>query len=84
MGASHGDFVKYPRTPHLFGSKGISSGLLSKPEGSVSIFHVSFRVSLACLLDSSGATWEHTGKVQRRWIAARIETLTSFESAAIA
>lgn len=22
MGASHGDFVKYPRTPHLFGSKG--------------------------------------------------------------
>lgn len=21
-GASHGDFVKYPRTPHLFGSKG--------------------------------------------------------------
>lgn len=22
MGASHGDFVKYPRTPHLFGSTG--------------------------------------------------------------
>jgi hypothetical protein len=22
MGATHGDFVKYPRTPHLFGSKG--------------------------------------------------------------
>ena len=22
MGASHGDFVKYPRTPHLFGAKG--------------------------------------------------------------
>jgi hypothetical protein len=22
MGASHGDFIKYPRTPHLFGSKG--------------------------------------------------------------
>ena len=22
MGASRGDFVKYPRTPHLFGSKG--------------------------------------------------------------
>ncbi|MBW3596551.1 MAG: RNA ligase family protein [Planctomycetes bacterium] len=22
MGASHGEFVKYPRTPHLFGSKG--------------------------------------------------------------
>jgi hypothetical protein len=22
MGASHGNFVKYPRTPHLFGSKG--------------------------------------------------------------
>lgn len=22
MGTSHGDFVKYPRTPHLFGSKG--------------------------------------------------------------
>ncbi len=22
MGMSHGDFVKYPRTPHLFGSKG--------------------------------------------------------------
>jgi len=22
MGSSHGDFVKYPRTPHLFGSKG--------------------------------------------------------------
>ncbi|WP_010587384.1 RNA ligase family protein [Schlesneria paludicola] len=22
MGISHGDFVKYPRTPHLFGSKG--------------------------------------------------------------
>ena len=22
MGASHGDFVKYPRTPHLFGSRG--------------------------------------------------------------
>ena len=22
MGASHGDFTKYPRTPHLFGSKG--------------------------------------------------------------
>ena len=22
MGASHGDFIKYPRTPHLFGSQG--------------------------------------------------------------
>lgn len=22
MGASHGDFIKYPRTPHLFGSRG--------------------------------------------------------------
>jgi len=22
MGASHGEFIKYPRTPHLFGSKG--------------------------------------------------------------
>ena len=22
MGVSHGDFIKYPRTPHLFGSKG--------------------------------------------------------------
>ena len=22
MGQSHGDFTKYPRTPHLFGSKG--------------------------------------------------------------
>ena len=22
MGSSHDDFVKYPRTPHLFGSKG--------------------------------------------------------------
>src|SRR5437868_15114956 len=22
MGASHGDFTKYPRTPHLFGSRG--------------------------------------------------------------
>ena len=22
MGTSHGDFIKYPRTPHLFGSKG--------------------------------------------------------------
>lgn len=22
MGASHGDFIKYPRTPHFFGSKG--------------------------------------------------------------
>jgi hypothetical protein len=22
MGASYGDFTKYPRTPHLFGSKG--------------------------------------------------------------
>ena len=22
MGASHGDFIKYPRTPHLFGSEG--------------------------------------------------------------
>lgn len=22
MGSSHGDFIKYPRTPHLFGSKG--------------------------------------------------------------
>lgn len=22
MGASHGEFTKYPRTPHLFGSKG--------------------------------------------------------------
>jgi hypothetical protein len=22
IGASHGDFIKYPRTPHLFGSKG--------------------------------------------------------------
>src|SRR5688500_3969245 len=22
MGASRGDFIKYPRTPHLFGSKG--------------------------------------------------------------
>ena len=24
MGTSNGDFVKYPRTPHLFGSKGTS------------------------------------------------------------
>jgi len=24
MGASRGDFVKYPRTPHLFGSRGTS------------------------------------------------------------
>lgn len=24
MGSSHGDFIKYPRTPHLFGSKGTS------------------------------------------------------------
>ena len=24
MGISHGDFVKYPRTPHLFGSRGTS------------------------------------------------------------
>ncbi|MCH5373972.1 MAG: RNA ligase family protein, partial [Planctomycetes bacterium] len=22
MGTSHGEFVKYPRTPHLFGSRG--------------------------------------------------------------
>ncbi len=22
MGSSHDDFIKYPRTPHLFGSKG--------------------------------------------------------------
>src|SRR4051795_8466302 len=22
MGSSHGEFVKYPRTPHLFGSRG--------------------------------------------------------------
>ena len=22
MGASHGEFIKYPRTPHLFGSTG--------------------------------------------------------------
>ena len=22
MGTSYGDFIKYPRTPHLFGSKG--------------------------------------------------------------
>ena len=22
MGTSHGDFTKYPRTPHLFGSQG--------------------------------------------------------------
>jgi hypothetical protein len=22
MGTSHGDFIKYPRTPHLFGSEG--------------------------------------------------------------
>ena len=22
MGTSHGEFIKYPRTPHLFGSKG--------------------------------------------------------------
>ncbi|MCE9547046.1 MAG: RNA ligase family protein, partial [Planctomycetia bacterium] len=22
MGSTHGDFIKYPRTPHLFGSKG--------------------------------------------------------------
>ena len=22
MGSSHGQFVKYPRTPHLFGSRG--------------------------------------------------------------
>ena len=33
MGSSHGNFVKYPRTPHLFGSKGTADDKhLSEPD----------------------------------------------------
>lgn len=27
MGATRDDFIKYPRTPHLFGSKGTDAGI---------------------------------------------------------
>ena len=38
MGASHGEFVKYPRTPHLFGSKGTDDDKhLGKAESTASI-----------------------------------------------
>lgn len=42
MGSSHGDFVKYPRTPHLFGSKGTDDDK-----------HLNERDSLAFLDDES-------------------------------
>lgn len=42
MGASHGDFVKYPRTPHLFGSKGTDDDK-----------HLGKRESLAFIGDAS-------------------------------
>jgi len=42
MGASRGDFVKYPRTPHLFGSRGTSDDK-----------HWGERESLALLADDS-------------------------------
>lgn len=32
MGTSHGDFVKYPRTPHVFNSKGIDDKYLSEKD----------------------------------------------------
>lgn len=42
MGASHGDFVKYPRTPHLFGSRGTDDDK-----------HLSAKKSLAFISDES-------------------------------
>lgn len=42
MGSSHGDFVKYPRTPHLFGSRGTADDK-----------HLGERESLAFLADES-------------------------------
>jgi len=42
MGTSHGDFVKYPRTPHLFGSRGTDDDK-----------HLSDKESLAFLADES-------------------------------
>lgn len=42
MGASHGNFVKYPRTPHLFGSRGTDDDK-----------HMAERESLAFLADDS-------------------------------
>ncbi|MEQ8850056.1 RNA ligase family protein [Botrimarina sp.] len=42
MGSSHGDFVKYPRTPHLFGSRGTADDK-----------HLGERESLAFLADPS-------------------------------
>lgn len=42
MGSSHGDFVKYPRTPHLFGSRGTDDDK-----------HMGERESLAFLADES-------------------------------
>lgn len=42
MGSSHGDFVKYPRTPHLFGSRGTDDDK-----------HLGERDSLALIADGS-------------------------------
>lgn len=42
MGSSHGDFVKYPRTPHLFGSRGTDDDK-----------HLDEKDSLAFLSDAS-------------------------------
>lgn len=42
MGASHGDFTKYPRTPHLFGSKGTDDDK-----------HLGERESMALIADDS-------------------------------
>ena len=42
MGSSHGDFVKYPRTPHLFGSRGTDDDK-----------HLDEKDSLAFLADES-------------------------------
>lgn len=42
MGASRGDFVKYPQTPHLFGSRGTSDDK-----------HLGERESISFLTDDS-------------------------------
>src|SRR5690606_41949674 len=42
MGSAYGDFVKYPRTPHLFGSRGTDDDK-----------HLGERESLALLADDS-------------------------------
>lgn len=42
MGSSHGDFIKYPRTPHLFGSRGTDDDK-----------HIGQRESLAFIADDS-------------------------------